>query len=144
MLDKVQVGDRVYFHFNSLDGAQEAGYGVEDENGYLYLGIHVASLYCYVRYPGEIEMLSNHILVKPIEEDKSNMYSQHGLQVKLNPDKIAQHGIVTHCGLHDGKIPEIKPGDQIIFEQDCEFELVIEGEKYYKQEFKEVMGLVVK
>lgn len=141
-LDQIQVGDRVYFHFNCLDTAKESGYGVEDETGYLYCGIHISMLYCAVRYPGEIIMISNHILVNPIEEDTSKMVSKHGIILKDRPDNVMQHGIVMHCGKNNRRESEIKPGDQIIFEQDAEFEMVIEGKKYYKQTHDEVLAII--
>ncbi len=144
LLDGIQVGDRVYTHFNCIDSAVEAGYGVEDENGYMYVMVHVSMLYCAVRYPGEIMMIPPHILVQPIEEDSGSLISESGIIMKSQAGKIAQRAIVTHVSKINGREPEFQPGDEIMFETDGEFEMVIEGEKYYKQTHNEVMGIIIK
>lgn len=142
LLEDVELGDRLYFHFNCIEGAQSAGYGIEDETGYLYLMIHVSMIYCYVRHPGEIEMLSDHILVQPILEDEEKIKTSSGLFIKPRAENIAQMAIVTHYGTDNGKPSQIFAGDKILFEADCEYQIVIEGNTYYKQRHNEVMAIV--
>ena len=143
ILDGIEVGDRVYTHFNCIEAAKESGYGVEDEEGYMYVLIHVAMLYCAVRYPGEIMMISPNIFVQPIEEDESTTKTSSGIIIKPRAGLVAQRGKVTHVSPNNiGKPILIEPGDEIVFEQDCEFEMTIEGKKYYKQTHDNVMGII--
>lgn len=142
-LNHLQLGDRVYFHFNCLEIAREAGYGVVDEKGYQYLGIHVDLLYCAVRN-GEIMMIADNILVKPVEEKESELRTKSGIWMKSAAGKKALEGIVACIGENNGAPVEISVGDHIIFDTDCEYEILVEGQKYYKQKHNEVLAKFTK
>lgn len=140
-VDHLQVGDRVYFHFNAIDNSRDAGLGIVDEHGYRYIMIHVGILFLAVR-KNKIMMISDNILVQPVKEKESDFVTKSGILTKPRGENKTLEGIVTHCGENNGDLVEIKPGDHILYDTDCDFEIIVEGEKYFKQRHDEVLAVL--
>lgn len=99
----------------------------------------------YAKLKGEeIVVLNEYVLVEPvtygeaglIKESKGLLTSTHSAQ-----DHVEKIGIAAHIGRqarHDG----LKPGDKILFNKNCEYEMLIKGKLYYRMEFRDVITTI--
>lgn len=122
------VGDKVYFHHhvhgesNYVDLSED----VKERKGFFIAEPY--QMFCRV-VNGEIKMLNDFVLVKPIEEKDKKTDSGIILEAAKTAYK-PNLGIVHHVPEH-GADYGINPGDKIFFTNNSEYELEVEGEKYY-------------
>ena len=117
------VGSKVYFHHhihhkdNRVDAVDKEFYIAEP-----------LSMFCQV-VDGEINMLNDFVLVKPIDEvDKK---TESGIIVETAKTAyVPNKGIVHHVPEH-GPGYGINYGDMVHFTDNSEYEIEVEGEKYY-------------
>lgn len=154
IVQEVQLGDIVYFHFNS----------VTEKN---YMGdrmyrIHYASILVVVR-KGKIIPIGSYTLVIPDMETwptilKPTYYpfldrnqkpkkrpKSEWLQVKLFPTAKALRGFVAHVGKPlKGDKCEIKNGDMIIYRNNADWTVTIEGKDYYVMRQRHILAVLKK
>jgi co-chaperonin GroES (HSP10) len=85
-------------------------------------------LFCEI-IDGEIHMLNDYVLVEPILEPEEN-YMRNGIMIKPNAENLSNEGILRHVPDH-GTICGVKPGDKVFFTNNSNYELEVEGTKYY-------------
>jgi co-chaperonin GroES (HSP10) len=120
----VQVGDKIYFHYNVLMNKENY---LEDNKWF----IPYYHIFCAVRNK-KILMIGGWVLVKPIIEKKDKQ-GRFFIPEFSKKKKINNFGILKHIGtpLKDQPVLGIKEGSYVYFsEMDC-FENEIEGETYY-------------
>jgi co-chaperonin GroES (HSP10) len=121
---EVQVGDKIYFHYNVLMNVEN----YLDENIWFIPYFHI---FCAVRNK-KIHMIGGWTLIEPIIEKKEK--SGNILLPEFSKKKkINNFGILKHIGtpLKDQPALGLKSGDYVYFsEMDC-FENEIEGQTYY-------------
>lgn len=93
--------------------------------------------------------LAGHVLIEPAWEDgvedlgdgKRGKISSSGLVTELHDKPKYLEGIVRHIPtpMH-GECVEVVPGDRIIYEKNSDWEVEIEGKKYYVMRYWDIMG----
>lgn len=131
----LQKGDKVYFHH----------FVVQDVNSLkenIYVVTEPSFLWCLIR-SGEIIPLGDQLLCQPIKES-GEVKTDSGLWLKWNEIKgdhlhnfgsniaeVKQHAKITHVS-ENCKRAGIKTGDIIVFRQDADYDIEIEGQKYFR------------
>lgn len=121
---EVQVGDKIYFHYNVLMNKENY---LEDNKWF----IPYYHIFCAVR-DKKILMIGGWVLVKPIIEKKEKE-GRFFIPEFSKKKKINNFGILKHIGtpMKDQPALDIEEGTYVYFsEMDC-FENEIEGEIYY-------------
>jgi co-chaperonin GroES (HSP10) len=143
---ETQEGDKVYFHFNSIN----------DRNLVQYLGEKIYKLQypnaiCVVR-DGVIIPIAGHILIEPIWDDevqslgngKRGKLSESGIVTELNDKPKHLEGIVRYvCTPMQGDIMELEPGNKILYAPHADWEVEIEGTKYYVMKYWDIEAIIV-
>lgn len=139
IVPEVQVGDRVYFHYNAI--SEMSRVLLEYSQDYDH-SIPYSMIFCAVRN-GEIIMIGSRVLcekyydpditfeeingvVIPVKKSKSGIIME--MNVKHNPHKA----VLRHIGnpLRGQKRVDARPGDLVYYEKDADFENTIEGREY--------------
>jgi co-chaperonin GroES (HSP10) len=117
---EIAPGDKVYTHhfLTSEDSEREF-------NGKKYYEIRYEDIYCKV-VDSEIEMLNDWNFVTPIvkeaEVTESGIVLDSGKRVEA----------VTAIMQHPNKVTETYPGDKILFRKGREYNIDVEGHRYYR------------
>ena len=133
--DDVEPGDIVWIHhfIDEQDLPWGTGIGFVEYN----------QVYCRMRNQ-QLTTLGNFILVEPITNAELGMnISQSGIRLSMkkmtdNADRI---GIVRLPSEQAIKIG-LKDGDKILFNKNCEYEMLIDGKVYYRMELRDVIVTV--
>jgi co-chaperonin GroES (HSP10) len=142
---EAQVGDKIYFHYNTVD----------DENLIPYAGDKVYKLkysqaLCVVR-DGIIFPVAGTVLVEPIWEEgvedlgegKKGKVSQSGIVTELHEKPKHLEGIVRYvCSPMKGEETGLKPGDKIIYIQHADWEIDIEGKTFYVMKYWDILAKI--
>lgn len=122
---EVEVGDKVYFHFNAINANSRLD--AMDDKIHHILYDH---LFCAVR-DGNIVMLNSRVLCEPLYEEgvENGVRTKNGLVVEINVGHDSKRAVLRHIG----NPPEVdaKPGDIVHYEKNADFENIIEGTKYF-------------
>ncbi len=145
-VQEVLEGDKIYFHFNTIT----------DQNLVQYLGDKIYKLayqnaICVVR-DGVIMPITGHILVDPIWDDgvqdlgtgKRGKLSESGIVTELHDKPKYLEGIVKHvCSPMNGDIMDISAGDKVIYKPHADWEVEIEGVKFYVIKYWDIEAKIV-
>jgi len=128
---ELQKGDKVYCHHFLIDNRQPS-----EIMGELLYFIPYTMCFCVVR-DGEIHMLNQYILVKPVLEPEENYMTKSGIMIKSEPENMERIGKVvkTNATSEDYGVRE---GAIVTFLNDSDYEMEIEGEKYWVMRNKEI------
>jgi len=88
-----------------------------------------------------VEMLTSFVLVEPVTYEQAGLVkSSSGLRLSTHSpkDKIEKIGILKHMN-QDLKEFGYKEGDIILFNKNCEYEMLIDGEVLYRMENRDVI-----
>jgi co-chaperonin GroES (HSP10) len=147
IVPELRVGDKVYFHYNSLD--EEAL--VPDTEG--IFTVLYDMIFCCVR-DGEIIPIQGKVFMQPVPEPAVQEIEVLGQKVLV---KTSKSGLITHVNavddLHkDGKLarsyskgrithigttligetrPDVEVGEIVYYALNADFENVIEGQTYF-------------
>jgi len=133
-MEELEPGDIVYVHH--FVNAPEQKLPVMGNYSFLEFN----QIYCRVRN-NEMNVLANYILVEPVTYgDTGISKSKHGLllNTKSPNERIDRVGIV---GLLSENCKEagLKVGDKVLFDKNCEYEILIDGKLYYRMELRDVI-----
>lgn len=142
---EVQEGDKIYFHHNTII----------DQNQVSYVGDKIYKLaynhaLCVIRN-SKIIPVAGTILVEPIWEDgvedlgngKKGKLSECGLVTELHEKPKHLEGIVRFvCSPMKGEETELVSGDKIIYIEHADWELEIEGKKYFIMKYWDVLAKI--
>ncbi len=129
-------GDKVYFHH----------FIVQKDNLYLnegkeYYKCDHRDIYCVIR-DGKINMLEEWILCVPVLEPEENFF-KGGLYLKPTRENLPFRATIKHVSKL-AKEAGLNVGDEIIYRADADYEMPIEGDKYYRMKFHNVVAIVGK
>ena len=151
----VKKGDKIYFHhlvtaaksgvtidkkFEDESGQQHKSQNlvewVDDENVYK---VHWQQIYARVR-DGELKMLHHWNFVKQKTEDEESIKTKSGIFIKPEVEDITLHGNIVYMNdwLKDQGVNE---GDEVIFSENSEYDMKIEGEKLLRMRNEDILAL---
>jgi len=132
--DDLETGDVVFVHH--FVNAPEQKLPIEGRYSFL----EYTQIYCRLR-DNELMVLDNYILVEPVTYgDTGISQSKHGLlmNTKSPNERIERVGVASL--LSDNALKAgLKEGDKILFDKNCEYEILIEGKLYYRMEIRNVI-----
>tara|TARA_R110002012_G_scaffold156245_4_gene317129 strand:- start:520 stop:1170 length:651 start_codon:yes stop_codon:yes gene_type:complete len=151
----VKKGDKIYFHhlvtaaksgvtidkkFEDESGQQHKSQNlvewVDDENVYK---VHWQQIYARVR-DGKLKMLHHWNFVKQKTEDEESIKTKSGIFIKPEVEDITLHGNIVYMNdwLKDQGVNE---GDEVIFSENSEYDMKIEGEKLLRMRNEDILAL---
>lgn len=133
--EDLEPGDTVWIHHFVDD--QDLPWG--DNIGF----VEYNQVYCRMRNK-ELTTLGNFVLVEPITNAELGMnISQNGLRLsmKKETDNAERIGIVRLPSPQAIKFG-LKDGDKVLFNKNCEYEMLIDGKVYYRMELRDVIATV--
>ena len=155
IVPEVQPGDKVYFHYLTVDGSNE----VKGEYGRSYYKLRYNNIFCVVR-EGKIIPIGGWVLLEPKYDEgvevlpaiseKGNRLpeltakrTKTGIIYEANVKPKAIEGIVRHVGT-PLKVDtcELQPGDVVSYELNANMVVPIEGKDYYVIPYRDILGKV--
>lgn len=155
---EVKVGDRIYFHFNTIvmrNCVKEEG---EHPNKTWYFRVSYDQVICAVRN-GNIIPIASYVLVKPDYETWDDILhptftelrdpngnpipkpKDQWIQVKVKPEYHFLTAFVKYVGSPLGTDPtEITPGQKIWYRKNADWVNQIEGEEYFAIRQRHIVG----
>tara|TARA_R100001163_G_C5068160_1_gene208012 strand:+ start:4432 stop:5082 length:651 start_codon:yes stop_codon:yes gene_type:complete len=152
----VKKGDKIYFHhlvtgsvgavtvdqkFESESAqdfkSQNLITWIDEENIYK---VHWQQIYARVR-KGKLKMLHHWNFVKQKTEDEESIKTKSGIFIKPEVEDITLHGNILHMN-EWMKEQGVKVGDEIVFSENSEYEMTIEGEKMLRMRNEDILGLI--
>jgi co-chaperonin GroES (HSP10) len=148
---KVRVGDKIYFHYNSLDPFSRVDIPGRAYSEFYY-SIPYDMIFCIVRQDGSLDMVGGRILVSAMEDNDGVVTLENGTKVRknflgliteLNVKHHVNKAVVEWISLPlDGEpIADVKRGDVIYFVQDSDFAVVIEDKVYWCMTHDDIVGV---
>lgn len=140
---EVQEGDKIYFHHNTISS----------QNIVSYLGDKIYKLpyhhaLCVVR-DAKIISIAGTVLIEPLWEDgvedlgdgKKGKMTASGIVTELHDKPKYLHGLVKFvCSPIKGESVDLIPGDKIIYIPNADYEVEIEGKKYYVMKYWDILA----
>ncbi len=139
----VMVGDKIYFHFNTLEEENK----IKLPDGRRLYKLSYQNVICVVREGlaiiTEIIPIGGRVLIEPFyDEDIQDIDNGQGFifKGKLAPsglvaevDSKPRHleGIVHYLSLLKGEETELEPGDRVIYQSNSDWTVNVEGKDYY-------------
>lgn len=134
----VEPGDKVYMHHFVME--KEHIVPVEGDK---FSWVEYNQIYCRVR-EDKIKMLGEYLLVEPMKYSHPSMKNDVGgfrTTMKSDNDEVERIGIAAHLSdscVRDG----LEAGDIILFGKNCEYEIMVEGKKYYRMHKADVITVL--
>jgi len=100
-------------------------------------------IYCRSRND-EMEVLGNFILVEPITYGDAGLSKEEGgliLTSKSPKEKMEKVGVVGLIGA-SAKSYGLNIGDKVLFNKNCEYEILVDGKLYYRMELRDVITTI--
>jgi len=107
--------------------------------------VEYSQVYCRMR-KNEIETLGNFLLVEPITYgDLGTARNENGLILstkseKENADRIGVARLLSDRAKEFG----LNDGDRVLFNRNCEYEILVDGKIYYRMELQDVICTIDK
>tara|TARA_R110002020_G_scaffold182743_11_gene378495 strand:- start:1772 stop:2431 length:660 start_codon:yes stop_codon:yes gene_type:complete len=152
----VKIGDKVYFHH--LITAKTGNVGVDkkfssashqdyiSENKVDWLDeeklykVHWEHIYARVR-KGKLKMLHHWNFVEQKTEDEDSIKTKSGIFIKPEVEDITLHGHIKY--MNDWlKNQGVKVGDEVIFSENSEYDMDIEGNKLLRMRNEDILAIV--
>lgn len=155
---EVQVGDRIYFHFNTIKQKNFVQVDGVHPNRTWYVKVRYDQVICAVR-EGQIIPIGSHVLVDPDFESweditiptYSSLKDAQGKPIlkpkdqwivtKSQPTYRYLLGFVRHVGTPLRGMPlEIKPGQKIVYHKNADWKVNIEDRDYFVIKQRHILG----
>jgi co-chaperonin GroES (HSP10) len=142
---EISSSDKVYFHFNTVDESNLVQY----LNDRIYK-LSYTNAICVVR-DGVIIPVAGHVLIEPVWDDgvedigdgKRGKVNSIGLVTELHDKPQYLKGKVTHvCEPMKGEEIGFGVGDTIVYAPHADWEVEIEGKKFYVMRYWDVEAMV--
>lgn len=147
IVPEVEVGDKVYFHFNTI--APENSVTLPD--GTVFYKLAYQNVLCVVR-EGEIIPIGSNVFIEPEYEDGVIDLGTDGTKAKISPSGIitevgvrpkALRGYVRHIGAAlRGHVREVNPGDKIVYSKNSDWPVKVEGKTYFCMKQWDIEGII--
>ena len=131
----LEVGDHVYGHHFLCDD-RVSNTGIDSNGDGLYY-IKYGELYCKVR-AGDITMIGEWNLVDPVKVEAPET-SIPGMVTQLKDKKEPLKGTAVHIN-ESLRALGITEGDEIYFDPDSDYEMMVDGKMYYRMENYFILG----
>ena len=131
---EIKKGDKVFCHHFLCDEENQV-----EANGEILYHIIYESIFCKI-VEEKIEMLGEHCLVEPTNEEKKS-------SLIITPDSAIKEskniGILRHM---NKKLAEqgAKKGDTVAFTANSDYDIEVEGKKYYCMKDKDIIAVLEK
>ena len=151
----VKKGDKVYFHHHvtgsvgavTMDQkfendssqdfkSQNLITWIDEENIYK---VHWKQMYARVR-KGKLKMLHHWNFVKQTTEDEESIKTKSGIFIKPEVEDITLHGNIKYMNKWM-KDQGVEVDDEVIFSENSEYEMDIEGEKMLRMRNEDILAL---
>jgi len=136
--DDLEPGDIVYVHH--FINAPEQILPFREDSSYMESN----QIYCRIRN-GEMKVLDDYVLVSPVTYGDTGIITknEHGiLLTSRSPnERIEKVGVAELIG-DNAKKKGINIGDKILFNKNCEYEILIEGKLYYRMEIRDIITTI--
>jgi co-chaperonin GroES (HSP10) len=126
-VDHISPGDKVYCHHHLTHPSNE-----RYVNGIMYYEMQVNQIYCTIK-ENDIQMHNGWNLITPILSERNKSLKFH----KFDSDKSDKYGVIAH---HDPNAYHLQKGQQIVFLPDRDYEMIIEGERYYRIRTQDIVA----
>jgi co-chaperonin GroES (HSP10) len=123
-----KVGDRVFFH----PSVTEPENFLKEENGVMFYKASVEELICVVS--DTIRPQGGYVLVEPVMETENEIKSDTGLILKGDVEAKLLQGVIKYCREGSG----LSQGMDILYQVYANWELTIDGIKYYAMKEDEI------
>ena len=134
----LQPGDIVYVHHFVNDKGQMLP--LKGNMSYLEYN----QIYARIR-DNEMKVLSNFVLVKPVTYGETGLVTEQKGQLimstKSASDKVEKMGVAVFLSDHAGE-EGLLEGDKILFNRDCEYEILIGNKVLYRMETRDVITTI--
>lgn len=132
--DDLEAGDLVYVHH--FVNAPEQTLPMKGNLSF----VEFNQIYCRIRN-NELMVLDNYVLIKPvtyastgmIKESKGLLLTSKSANERL--EKVGEVAMLSGNCIDAG----LNIGDKVLFNKNCEYEILIEGEIYYRMELRDVI-----
>jgi len=138
---ELQSGEKVYFHHFVCDERINKLISVASDSNITKEKIYQAyidQVYCVIR-DEKIIMLQDYVFVEPIYEDDSQYVTSSGIYLKAEKEVMKEKGIVRHINKFSEDLG-IKVGQKVIFQKSCNYEMEVEGKKYYRMRNENIVA----
>jgi co-chaperonin GroES (HSP10) len=133
--DKIEIGDILYFHFNSITEDSRVELSLYQPPCYV---VPMDNIFCIVR-DGKIIMYAGRVLCEPVFDE--DVVDEDGIKVRKTKSGIISqinvgHNVkmakLAHIGnpLANDPTLDISTGDLVFYDVDADFENEIEGKNY--------------
>lgn len=137
----LQPGEKVYFHHFVIDEkiskliSRSSNVSLTEEKVYQ---AYIDQVYCVIR-DEKIVMLQDYVFVEPVYEDDSEHVTSSGIYLKPEKEVLKEKGIVRHINKFSEDLG-IKVGQKVIFQKSCDYEMEVEGKKYYRMKNENIVA----
>ena len=132
----IKPGDRVYCHHFLCDEEN----AVTINNKVVYQQEYF-NIYCKI-VDGEVAtMFRDWVFIEPIEEPEENYKTKSGIFLKPKAETQHKYGIARHIN-EELRSWGVKEGDKLLFDDAAEYEINVEGKRYFRVQNKYIYGLV--
>jgi len=151
----VKKGDKVYFHHHITGSvgavtvdqkfANESSQDLKSENLITWIDkeniykVHWQQMYARVR-KGKLKMLHHWNFVEQKTEDEDSIKTKSGIFIKPEVEDITLHGNILHMNSWL-KEQGVNVGDEVIFSENSEYEMTIEGKKMLRMRNEDILAL---
>lgn len=136
----LEVGDKVYFNYLTIDPENLMPYGDEE-----FYRVDYFNVFCYIR-GGILNMTNSWVFVEPMDNEKGAEYGESKLIIPeaYRNEPNYKVGKLRHIGkpLRGAPTLDAKPGDYVIYEKDSDFANEIEGEVFYTMKQDNLLAIV--
>ena len=154
----VKKGDKIYFHHlitsnqgnltvNKQYQKQHSSIDLISDNKIEWIEgekniyqVHWEHIYARVR-DGELKMLHHWNFVEQKKESEDDMKTDSGIFLKSEPEDITLHGYIKY--MNDWMSEQgLKKGDEIVFSENSEYDMQIEGKKLLRMRNVDILAKV--
>lgn len=131
-------GDKVYTHHFITE--KEHMLPIEGGN---YSWLEYSQIYARIR-DGKMKMLNNYLFVEPIRYDNVRFKNEDSgflTHTKSGGEFVERMGIARHIS-DSCRESGMKEGDFILFAKNCEYQIDIDGSKFYRMELRDVITII--
>lgn len=107
--------------------------------------LEYSQIYARVRN-GELKMINNYIFVEPIKYDNLKFFNEDQgflTHSKSGNEYVERIGIVRHIS-DSGKEAGLNEGDMVLFNKNCEYQIQVGEEKFYRMEIRDIITTIDK
>lgn len=144
----LSVGDKVYCHHFLTEESNKV-----EVDGSFYYQISYDDIYCKITPEGDVVMIGDWNFCDAIleaeegfdnvkDEQTGNVFkkSKSGIIVSTNVKTDTKWATMRHLS-SDSLEAGINKGNRIVYRKDCDYEMTVEGKKYFRIKTKDILAI---